>query len=171
MLTLLALFGIMSGLFLYEYTDFFDLLKTEIMVPQEKEFSIELCLSLYYDEVKLLGLLFICGFTLFSPYISVAVLIYKGFMTGFSTLFFGMQYQSGSLSSRNFQIICALLILTLVIYIIMAAKSMLFGSMLKYAAPDIASLLKQRISKRYILTFLLLAGFLALSTVIKYTVS
>lgn len=168
MLTLLAVFGIMSGLFLYEYTDFFDLLKDQILITDKEIGNIEIFFSLYYEEIKLLGLLFICGCTLFSPYISGVLLVYKGFMTGFSTLFFGMQYHNGAFMANEFRINCILLILNLVIFVIMAAKSMLFSSMLRYAAPDIKTLISQKMTKRYILTFLLMSGFLALSTAVRY---
>lgn len=163
----MAVLGIMIGIFLYEYTDFFAALRQESIDTDSKpEFST--LTSLISEEIKLIALIFISGFTLFSPYVIPLVLVYKGFMTGFATLYYGMQYRNSVLDTRCFIVISTSLILTVIVFIIMGAKGSVFGSALKYAAPDISFIFKQQFTKDYFTVFLLMTAFLVLLTASKY---
>ncbi|MBE6687359.1 MAG: hypothetical protein E7591_09080 [Ruminococcaceae bacterium] len=168
MLTLFAVFGIMVGIFLYEYTDFFTALKAEEPVFGKTEFSFKELLYLYYDEIKIALLVFLAGFTLFSPIVSGTVLLYKGFLCGFSMLYYGICYQNQAINAKGFKLMTFVLVSELVIYVIIGAKAMAFGGSLKYAAPDLISTLKHKFAKKYILTFLIMAAFTAILSAVKY---
>ena len=169
-MTLTAVFGIMVGLYLYEYTGFFSALRCDGAFVLTTNFDIKELLLLYFEEARVLALIFIFGFTLFSPYISVIIMSYKGFLCGFCILYFGMYYENGTLTSIYFALICAALILLLLIYIMTSAKAIAFSASLRWAAPDIIALAKQRQTRKYIITFLILAAFLAAVTAIKYCI-
>ena len=83
LLTLIAVAGIMTGLYLYEYTDFFASLRTDAETAPITGFDAEEVLMLFFDEIRIPAIVFMFGFTLFAPYIAAIILGYKGFMTGF----------------------------------------------------------------------------------------
>lgn len=160
MLTLLSVAGIMTGLYLYEYTGFFTALRGDDRAVLVSKFDFTELLLLFFDEVKLAAMLFGLGFTLFAPYGACALILYKGFVSGFSVLYFGMHYQNGAIDKLCFGLICAVLVLVLTIYIIIGAKAVAFACSLRYAAPELASVIGQKNTGRYVMTFLLLCGFL-----------
>lgn len=170
MLTLLSVFGIMAGIFLYEYTDYFSALTEERIDFGAAEFDFSPLLTLCTAELKLMGLIFASGFTLFNRAVVSAALVYKGFMIGFSTLYYGMQYRAGALETPCFIIISISLIVTVTVYIITGAKAMAFGGSLKYAAPDISVIFRQRLTGEYVLTFLLMTAFIVIITAVRYAV-
>lgn len=170
MLTLLSVFGIMAGIFLYEYTDYFSVLTEERIDFSQAEFEITSFVPLCTAELKLMGLIFVSGFTLFNRAVVSSALVYKGFMTGFSTLYYGMQYRANAFETSDFIIISVTLIASVTVYVITGAKAMAYGGGLKYAAPDLSVILKQRVTREYILTFLLMTAFIVIITAIKYAV-
>lgn len=168
MLTLVSVFGILLGLYLYEYTGFFSTLKNNGISKIATDFNIEELISLYYDEIKLPLLMFALGFTLFARYACTALVCYKGFMTGFSVMYFGIHFEGGELDIKNFRMICLSLIVILLINIIAGAKSMAFAASLRYAAPNLSDILRQRSTGKYIMASLILAFFLLCSVALKY---
>ncbi|MBR5515797.1 MAG: hypothetical protein IKU52_06310 [Clostridia bacterium] len=170
MLTLLAVFGIMIGIFLYEYTDFFKSLNKEQLSTFTDKYEFSALISLFSSELKFIIPVFISGFTLFGPLVSFGVLLYKGFICGFSMLYFGMCYQNGNITEKEFRLYTLIFILSLLIYIILGAKSMAFSGTLKYASPDIKMILKQDFAQKYILTFLVLSAFTLILLILKYSV-
>lgn len=168
-LTLVATAGILLGLYLYEYTDYFAELKINADVIGTG-FDIKAMILMFFDEIKLPALCFIMGFTLFSAYISTAILAYKGFLTGFSVLYLGLYYSNGAIDKPRFVLSALALILILLIYIITAAKALAFAGSLRYAAPDIISLLKRKNTVKYLITFLILSAFLLMALTLKYLI-
>ncbi len=168
-LTLVATAGILVGLYLYEYTDYFADLKVNADITQSG-FDIKAMILMFFDEIKLPALIFMTGFTLFSAYISTAILAYKGFLTGFSVLYLGLYYSNASIGKPQFVLSALSLILILLIYIITGAKALAFAGSLRYAAPDIMSLLRRRSTVKYLITFLILSAFLLMALILKYAI-
>ena len=170
LLTLISVMGIMCGVYLYQYTDFFASLRADAEAVEQFRFDMTQLLGLLFDEIRIPLLIFLFGFTLFAPYTASVIVGYKGFMTGFSVLYFGLCYEKGSIDKRSF-ILCAVnLTLILLIYIIIGAKSLAFSGSLRYAAPDLVTMLKQRQTGRYTVTFLLLSVFLFIAVTVKYLI-
>ncbi len=170
LLTLVSVAGIMCGLYLYEYTDYFGSLRGDAEIIASFSFDPEELLMLFFDEVRILAIVFMFGFTLFAPYTASVICGYKGFMTGFSVVYFGLCYQNSSIDKRCFILTAASSILLLMIYIITGAKSAAFSGSLRYAAPDLPSLLKRKQTGRYLVTFLLLSVFLFIAITLKYLI-
>lgn len=170
LLTLIATVGILSGLYLYEYTDYFSSLRGNAEIVTSFSFDIEQLLMLFFDEERILAIVFMFGFTLFAPYAAAVICGYKGFMTGFSVLYFGLCYQNGNIDKQSFVLTAASSVLALLIYIITGAKSAAFSGSLRYAAPDLISLLKRKQTGRYLVTFLLLSVFLLVAITLKYLI-
>lgn len=168
LMTLVGVAGILVGLYLYEYTDFFAALRGSEGTVLAADPDVRELMLLFCDEVRILALVFLFGLTLFAPYVSVITVAYKGFMTGFSVLYFGMHYECGAIDKRCFVLISAATVLTLTLYVIGTAKSIAFSGSLRYAAPDLPSLLKRRSTGRYLIVFLLLCCFLFLTVTAKY---
>ncbi|MBR4881469.1 MAG: hypothetical protein IKU19_06010 [Clostridia bacterium] len=170
LLTLIATAGIMSGLYLYEYTDYFGSLRGDAELVKVFNFDAEELLMLFFTEARILAIVFMFGFTLFAPYTSAVITAYKGFMTGFSVVYFGLCYQNGGIDKHLFILTAVSSVLLLLIYIITGAKSTAFSGSLRYAAPDLISLLKRKQTGRYLVTFLLLSVFLLISVTVKYLI-
>ena len=168
-LTLISVAGILSGLYLYQYTDYFQGLRGDAEIIPIFNFDPQKILLLFFDEVRVTAIILILGFTLFAPYAASAIVMYKGFMTGFSVLYFGLYYQTGSIDKRSFVLVTVSMILLLLIYIITGAKAVAFASSLKYAAPDLISLLKRKQTGRYFVTYLLLSVFMLIAVTMKYS--
>ena len=170
LLTLVATAGIMSGLYLYEYTGFFGSLRGDAELLNLNSFDPRELLELFFNEVRISAIVFMFGFTLFAPYTATLILGYKGFMTGFSSLYFGIYYSKGIIDKQDFVLTCASMIFLLLIYIITGAKSIAFSGSLRYAAPDLPSLMKRKQTGRYLVTFLVLTVFLLMAVSLKYSV-
>ncbi|MBQ4561482.1 MAG: stage II sporulation protein M [Clostridia bacterium] len=170
LLTLISAAGILTGLYLYEYTGFFASLRVDAEMLPISGFDAEELLSLFFNEARILALVFMLGFTLFAPYTASLILLYKGFMTGFSAVYFGLYYQKGSIDKQSFVLICASMVFLLLVYIITGAKSIAFSGSLRYAAPDLISLLKRKPTGRYLVTFLVLCVFALISVTLKYSI-
>ncbi len=170
LLTLISVAGIMCGLYLYEYTDYFGSLRADAELVTSFSFDPEELLMLFFDEVRILALVFMFGFTLFAPYTAAVITGYKGFMTGFSVVYFGLCYQSGSIDKHSFILTAASSIILLLVYITTGAKSSAFSGSLRYAAPDLISLFKRKQTGRYLVTFLLLSVFLLMAISLKYLI-
>ncbi len=170
LLTLISVAGIMTGLYLYEYTDFFASLRADAEAVPITRFDPEEVLMLFFDELRIPALIFMFGFTLFAPYAATVILAYKGFMTGFSVLYFGIYYRGGSIDKQYFILISAALVLILLVYIIAGAKAIAFSGSLRYAAPDLPALLRRKSTGKYAVTFLLLAAFLLIFITLKYSI-
>lgn len=170
LLTLISVAGIITGLYLYEYTDFFAMLRGDAETVPITVFDAQELLMLYFDEIRVLAIVFLFGFTLFSPFLASVILLYKGFMTGFSVIYFGIYYKNHSIDKQHFVLISVTLIIILMIYIITGAKAVAFSGSLRYAAPDLPSLLKRKTTGKYLVTFLLLAAFLLMAITLKYSI-
>ncbi len=170
LLTLIAAAGILAGLYLYEYTGFFSAYKEGDSLSYSSEFDMSELMLMFLDEAHIPALIFMFGFTLFAPYTAAAIILYKGFMTGFSVLYFGMVYRDGQVNKLRFTVICIALGAMLLLYIIAGAKSQSFSGSLRYAAPDLISLLRRKETVRYIITFLLIFAFILGITTLKYTI-
>ena len=94
LLTLVSVMGIMCGLYLYEYTDYFSSLRADAELITSFSLDLEELLMLFFNEARILAVVFLFGFTLFAPYTAIIVTGYKGFMTGFSVVYFGLCYQN-----------------------------------------------------------------------------
>ena len=169
LLTLICAAGLLCGLYLYQYTDFFESVNKDMAPLPGFVFDARQVLDLFFSEAKVTLVLFILGFTLLSPYASSVMLLYKGFMSGFCTVCYGLYYQSGSISKRCFLALSASLILILIIYIIVGAKAMAFSGSLKYASPDFRSILKRKQTGRYLTAYLMLTVFLLLAVTLRYS--
>ncbi len=170
LLTLVSTAGIMCGLYLYEYTDYFASLRGDAEIITSFSFSLEALLMLFFDEERILAIVFTFGFTLFAPYAAAVICAYKGFMTGFSVVYFGLCYQKGSIDKHSFVMTAAASVILLLVYILTGAKSAAFSGSLRYAAPDLGSLLKRKQTGRYLVTFLLLSVFLLIAITLKYLI-
>lgn len=170
LLTLTAVAGILIGLYLYEYTDYFSALRADADASAVSGFDLRALILDFFDEIKLTVLLLTFGFTLFSSYVAIAVLGYKGFMTGFSVLYFGIYYERGIIGKPQFVLSAFALILILMIYIITGARSVAFSGSLRYAAPDLRSLLQRKSTCDYIAAFLFLSAFLLVIMAFKHTI-
>lgn len=170
LLTLVSVIGIMCGLYLYEYTDYFSSLRADAELITSFSLDLEELLMLFFNEARILAVVFLFGFTLFAPYTAIIVTGYKGFMTGFSVVYFGLCYQKGSIDKQAFILTAAASVLLLMVYIITGAKSAAFSGSLQYAAPDLVSLLKRKQTGRYLVTFLLLSVFLLIAITLKYLI-
>ena len=170
LLTLISVAGIMCGLYLYEYTDYFSSLRADAELITSFSIDVEELLMLFFDEARILAVVFMFGFTLFAPYTAAVIGGYKGFMTGFSVVYFGLCYQKGSIDKQSFVLTAASSVLLLLIYIITGAKSAAFSGSLQYAAPDLVSLLRRKQTGRYLVTFLLMSVFLLLAVTLKYLI-
>ncbi len=170
LLTLVSVMGIMCGLYLYEYTDYFSSLRADAELITSFSLDLEELLMLFFNEARILAVVFLFGFTLFAPYTAIIVTGYKGFMTGFSVVYFGLCYQKGSIDKQAFILTAAASVLLLMVYIITGAKSAAFSGSLQYAAPDLVSLLKRKQTGRYLVTFLLLSVFLLIAITLKYLI-
>lgn len=165
---LISAMGIMAGLFLYEYTDYFSSLRGLEGEVAEGSLDLYRLALLYFDQVAVMTVLFLFGFTLFAPIVSALILAYKGFMTSFTVVYFGMYYEIGSISKLAFGLMSAVLIIMLTIYIVLGAKAIAFSGSLRYACPDLASLIHRQDTHKYLITFLLLCCFMLLTTAAKY---
>ena len=170
LLTLVSVMGIMCGLYLYEYTDYFSSLRADAELITSFSLDLEELLMLFFNEAGILAVVFLFGFTLFAPYTAIIVTSYKGFMTGFSVVYFGLCYQKGSIDKQASILTAAASVLLLMVYIITGAKSAAFSGSLQYAAPDLVSLLKRKQTGRYLVTFLLLSVFLLIAITLKYLI-
>ncbi len=167
LMTLVSVLGILGGLYLYKYTDFFEGFSPGPN-PLDKAKQLENFLLVYYREIRILLLMFIFGFTLFAPYIAVLVTAYKGFMTGFSLLYYTTCLKSTLMDKQSFLTATVPLLVQLIIYITFAAKACAQSMFLRYAAPDLISLLRQRESRRYIAAALILCAFCAVTLLPPY---
>lgn len=166
MLTLFAIFGIMAGILLYEYTGFFDILQKDSL-ELNQAFTLSGVLEAFFEEFKIFALIFLFGFTLFSSAFTSGILIYKGFLCGFSVIYFGIGYNNRAMAKNEYVFLISVLIATLICYIFFGARAMTFSSTLKYTAPDIAALLKQNFAKKYIITFLVITAVIAIISALK----
>lgn len=167
-MTLLSVAGILITLYLFEYTSYFSSL-TELAGQQlATRFDPKELLLLFFDELKLLCLIFLSGFTLFAPCLCGLVALYNGFLTGFCVICFGIHFSRGDIKDQTFVLLCAVGILLLTLFICAEAKAVSFSGTLKYAAPDLSSLLRRRETGRYIVTFLLLCCFIFFTVAAKY---
>ena len=166
-LTLIATAGILVGLYLYEYTDYFSAIRQDTAVATA-DLDIKELILIFFDEFKLMAVIFLCGFTLFSAYVSALLVVYKGFMTGFSVLYFGLCYSNGSINKIHFILTASALTVLLLIYIITGAKAVAFSGSLRYAAPDVGSLLHRKSTSAYMITFLILSSFALMALTLKY---
>lgn len=169
-LTLLAIVGLLFGLYLYEYGGVFSEYESSLELVHTETFDVKELLLLFLSEARLPALLFLFGFTLFAPFVATAIVLYRGFITGVSVLYFGMYCSEGNLNRWGFILLCICFSGTLILYVITGAKSTAYSGGLRYAAPEPGSLLTRRESIRYIVTFLVLLAFLLGIMALKYTI-
>lgn len=170
LLTLISVAGIMLGVYLYQYTDYFSALRGDACFTEAFRFEPRQVLGLFFDELKISAILFISGFTLLAPYVSAGIILYKGFITGFSVLCLGIYYQGGNIDKRSFILAAAAMIIILLLYIITGARATALSGSLRYAAPDPVSIIKHKNTGRYIVTYLMLTLLLLLGVTLKYSV-
>ncbi|MBR6514193.1 MAG: hypothetical protein IKT46_05090 [Clostridia bacterium] len=171
LLTLICVAGIMLGIYLYQYTDYFDALRSDVTLADSFSFDASEVLSLFFDELKITAVMFVLGFTLLAPYATAAVILYKGFMTGFSVLCLGIYYQAGGIDKHSFILATGSMVLILIIYIMIGARAYAFSGSLRYAAPDTLSIIKHKNTGGYIVAYLMLSLLLLMAIALKYSVS
>lgn len=165
-LLLSAAVGILIAVYLYDYAKIFD---NEYSLPTTGTGfdGIKELLLLFYDELKISVMIFLFGFTVFSGIVDTVCVGYKGFLFGLTVKITYNAYHTEAISQKYFILLTATGALILFSHIIIASKALCYSSQIRYTGSDIRAVMSNRLTKNYIVLFLLYTVIICICTALR----